>query len=134
MADPQHRVRSRPQERFAPAEEEVDLNTAAEWLWNEPSAGRHGHRQMALFRHGPMTLALYCFEAGSSLPDHVVDGPVAIQVLKGRLRVHTDTSEHDLAGGQVLRLAPGVKHDVEATERSEMLLTVCIEGPNSHRE
>lgn len=133
MTNPENRVRPRPQERFAPAEHEVDLQAAADWLWQEPHAGQHGHRQMALFRHGPATVALYCFEAGSSLPDHVVDGSVLIHVLKGQLTVHTDSTAHKLSAGHLLRLAPGVKHDVEAEQASEMLLTVCIEGPNSHR-
>lgn len=133
MTSPDNRVRPRPAERFAPAEDQVDLQAAAQRLWQEPKAGQHGHRQMALFRHGPATVALYCFEAGASLPDHVVDGSVLIQVIKGRLIVHTDNGRHELQAGHLLRLAPGVKHDVEAEETSEMLLTVCIEGPNSHR-
>jgi len=131
-ASPENSARPRPAERFAPLEDVVDLNDAAARLRNEPNAGRHGHRQMALFHHGPATVALYCFEAGSKLPDHVVDGPVMIHVLEGRLRVSTNETKHELSAGQLLRLAPGVNHDVEATEASRMLLTVCVEGPNSH--
>ena len=121
-------TRTPPRERFAPAEDEVDLAEAAAALRQEPGAGSHGHRQMALFRRGAETVALYCFEAGSKLPDHVVQGPVLIQTLKGRLRVKTDQTTHELPAGMLLRLAPGVTHDVEAVEESDMLLTVCIEG------
>ncbi|MFW6060736.1 MAG: cupin domain-containing protein [Phycisphaeraceae bacterium] len=134
MGNSEPRVRPRPAERFAPAEDQVDLNEAVAQLWTEPNAGSHGHRQMALFHHGPATVALYCFEAGASLPDHVVDGSVTIHVLKGRLSVTTENGRRDLPAGHLLRLAPGVVHDVEASEQSEMLLTVCVEGPNSHRE
>jgi quercetin dioxygenase-like cupin family protein len=126
------RARTPPRERFAPQEDEVDLQKAAEALWAEPNAGEQHHRQMALFRHGPATIAFYCFEPGSKLPDHVVEGPVFIQVLKGRLKVQTSESTHDLSAGMLLRLSPSVTHDVEAVERCEMLLTVCIEGPHSH--
>lgn len=133
MASSEPRSRPRPADRFAVAEDQVDLNQAAEQLWNEPNAGQHGHRQMALFHHGPATVALYCFEPGAALPDHSVDGPVTIQVLTGQLTVKTEQGRYELAAGHLLRLAPGVRHDVEAQQRSEMLLTVCVEGPNSHR-
>ena len=128
---PAGRLRTPPEQRFASSEEAVNLADAAEKLLAEPS-GQHGHKQMALFRHGPATLALYCFDAGGRLPDHVVDGPVIIHALSGRLRVRTDQAEHALAAGQLLRLAPGVRHDVNADEPSQMLLTVCLEGPGSH--
>ncbi|MFA9477356.1 AraC family ligand binding domain-containing protein [Phycisphaerales bacterium AB-hyl4] len=127
------RVRTPPRERFAPAEEMFDLAAVAEKLLAEPGSGRHGHRQMTLFRHGPATLALFCFEeADARFPDHVVDGVVIIQVLKGRLTVHTEQSAHEMQAGQVLRLGPNVRHDVVAAEPSQMLLTVCVEGPGSH--
>lgn len=127
------RVRTPPRERFATDEDRVDLETVAADLLAEPDSGQHGHRQMALFRHGPITLALFCFEsAGSRFPDHVVNGPVFIQVLKGRLFVHTDDVRHELVAGQLLRLSPNVRHDVVAAEPARMLLTICLEGPGSH--
>ena len=125
------RLRTPPEQRFAPPEELVDLPAAAHQLLAEPS-GQHGHKQMALFRHGQATLALYCFDAAGRLPDHVVDGPVIIHVLAGRLHVNTDHNTHTLAAGQILRLAPGVRHDVTADEPTQMLLTVCLQGPDSH--
>jgi quercetin dioxygenase-like cupin family protein len=121
-------VRQPPRERFAPSEDEVDLQKAAEALRAEPNAGQHGHKQMALFKHGPETVALYCLEPGAKLPDHEVSGPVLIQVLAGRITVHTDQSQHTLKQGMLLRLSPHVRHDVEAIDASDMLLTVCVEG------
>lgn len=78
-----------------------------------------------------MTLALYLFEAGSRLPDHVVDGVVLIQVLEGRLQVTTEQGTHDLPAGHVLRLSAGVRHDVAAAQPSRMLLTIALDGPDS---
>jgi len=121
-------VRQPPRERFANSEHEVDLQKAVEALRAEPNSGQHGHKQMALFKHRSETVALYCFEAGAALPGHEVSGPVLVQVLKGRLRVATDESSHELRAGMLLRLSPRVRHDVEAIEASDMLLTVCIEA------
>lgn len=120
--------RKPPRERFAPCEDEIHLPDAIAVLRAEPGAGQHGHRQMALFHHGQATVALYSFQAGAKLPGHVVDGPVIIHVLTGRLKVSTAADAHELPAGALLRLAPGVAHDVVAGEASDMLLTVCYEG------
>ncbi len=64
--------------------------------------------------------------------DHVVDGPVMIHALSGRAIIKTDDGEHDLSAGKLLRLAPGVKHDVTAKEPTRLLVTICLEGPGSH--
>lgn len=130
--NPSGRSRPHPAMRFSPPEDRVDLNAEIKALLEEPGSGQHGHRQKALFHHGPATLALYAFEAGSKLPNHVVDGSVIIQVLQGRLVVATENARHELSAGDLLRLAPGVVHDVEAVDQSQMLLTVCVEGPDSH--
>lgn len=127
---PSERLREHPERRFAPREAKFDLTEAVEKLRAEPS-GEHGHKQVALFKHGPETLALFLFEDGSKLPEHVVDGTVFIQVLSGRLTVRTSEAVHDLPRGSLLRLSPGVVHDVEAEGESQMLLTVCLEGPRS---
>jgi quercetin dioxygenase-like cupin family protein len=127
-----NRLRPPPILRFSSSVGEFSLDGAAEALMREPQSGQHGHRQITLFRHGPATVALYCFEAGAKLPDHVVDGPLIIHVLEGRLTVSTDCEEHDLRAGTLFRLAPCIRHDVHAQEASRMLLIICLEGPQSH--
>ena len=133
MTDESHdRPRPRPEKRFSKPQDHVDLGAAAEALLDEPQLTAQGHRQKALFRHGPATLALYCFEAGGHLPLHVVDGTVIIHVLEGSLRIRTPDAEHAISADHLLRLAPGVPHDLHADKPSRMLLTVCVEGPDSH--
>jgi quercetin dioxygenase-like cupin family protein len=128
------RVREAPQQRFAPPAQTLDLEAVTEQLRREPSqtASTQGHRQIALFRHGPMTLALYLFDRGGRLPDHVVDGPVVIQCLEGHLTVSSAEVQHDLPQGTLLRLARGVPHDVIAQRDSRMLLIIALEGSGSH--
>lgn len=128
----QDRLRVHPEIRFAPREEVIDLNVLSDRLRHEPQAGQHGHWQEALFHHSHATIALYAFEPGSFLADHVVDGPVVIHLLDGHITVTTDTDTYQLQGGMLLRLAGGIRHDVTALENSHMLLTVLVEGPSSH--
>jgi quercetin dioxygenase-like cupin family protein len=120
------RLRQSPQERFAPPVQLFDLGEAAARLRSEPSPPRDGHRQVALDRHGPLTLVLFTFEPGGLLRDHQVPGMATLVVTRGRLLVSTDEGDHELVPGEVLTIGPGVVHSVSAPEPSDMLLTVCM--------
>ena len=125
------RLREHPEQRFAPDQELFELDQTVQKLHRE-SSGQHGHKQINLFKHGPVSLALFHFDAGAKMDDHSVDGVVIIHVLKGRLIVRTEEQNHEMGPNAVLRLAPNVMHSVEAKEHADMLLTICVEGPGSH--
>lgn len=126
------RQRERPQTRFAKAQDVLDLNDEFRELMAEPESGQHGHRQKALIREGPLTAAIYALDAGSRWPDHVVDGVVLIHLLEGHVQVATGEGSLELKPGQMVRLASGVRHDLSAIDASRVLLTIALEGPDSH--
>jgi quercetin dioxygenase-like cupin family protein len=129
---PAGRLREHPQARFAAPEQFFDLNAAVEHLKAEHGMMAEGHRQIALYRHGPMTVGLFLFERGGRVPDHSAEGVVMLQPLSGAIEVKTESRTHALKPGQVLMLAPGVKHDVVAHEPSRMLMTVALEEIHPH--
>jgi len=118
------RLRPHPQERFSAPAQVLDLTRTAQELRSEPHPAVEGHRQIALFRRGPVTLVQFVFEPGGVLPEHSAEGVVTIHTLAGRLVVVADDEAHTLGPDQVLALAPGVPHTVRAETASEMLLTV----------
>jgi len=118
------RLRLHPQERFSAPAHVFDLTRTAEALRSEPHAAVEGHRQIAIFRRGPVTLVQFVFEPGGILPEHSAEGVVTIHVVAGKLVVVADDEAHQLGPGQLLALAPGVPHTVRAEVASEMLLTV----------
>jgi quercetin dioxygenase-like cupin family protein len=63
------------------------------------------------------------------MPEHRAPVWVTLHVLRGARRVRTSDTQHDLAEGQMLVLAPTVPHDVVADEEADMLLGVCAEVP-----
>lgn len=129
------RLRPPPQQRFDPPVQLFDLTEAAARLRREPQPPRDGHRQVALDRHGPMTLVLFTFETGGVLPDHQVPGMATLMAVRGHLLVSTAAGDHELRPGQVLTIGPGQVHGVSASEPSELLLTVCLtEYAGSSRE
>jgi quercetin dioxygenase-like cupin family protein len=122
------RLRKHPSERFDPVHQLIDLGAAAAELAAEAAAAPGRHRQKTLIRFGRTTVALFHFTAGSTMPEHLTKGSVTIHVLEGRMTVRTPDQSYDLGAGQMLVLAPGVKHDLHAQVESRMLLTVHLEG------
>jgi quercetin dioxygenase-like cupin family protein len=119
--------RTPPAERFADDVIAFDLVSELEKLLQEDNPGQRGHRQVALYKQGHATIALFHFDPGGSLPEHHAPGTVFIQCLTGEIRVSVSGEPKPLRRGGLLVLAPGVRHDVRATEASTMLLTVCME-------
>jgi quercetin dioxygenase-like cupin family protein len=113
-----------PRERFAGSEQVFNLRAIAAGLRSEHAPVRGGHRQMTIYHRAPVTLVLFDFEAGARLRDHQADAQVTILALTGLLEVSTPARTHRLPEGSLLVLDPGVRHDVFAPEKSQMLLTV----------
>lgn len=121
------RLREHPSSRFEGDVHSFDLNAAVQKLRSEPHPAERGHRQIALYQYGTLTKILFAFDKGSVLEEHSARGVVSIHVLNGHLTVGAEGKTHDLKGGEVLVMAPGVPHDVRAVEESEMLLSVCLQ-------
>lgn len=129
MSAAEERLRPRPANRMAGAENALDLRAELRALRAEPRRSTDGHQQIALLHRGPVRLVLYAFEPGGRIPQHQAPGWVTIHVLRGTLRVKAPDREHVLTEGQLLMLAPNVPHDVDATAESDMLLGVYPDGP-----
>ena len=129
MSEQPERLRQHPRERFEPTQHLLDLGKATANLLAEPKSGDRAQRQQTLYRHGPVTVALFVFDRGAKMPQHVAEGVVTVHVLEGRLKMSAEGQTHDMTAGRILVLAPGVRHDVFAEEPTRMLLTVCLAVP-----
>jgi quercetin dioxygenase-like cupin family protein len=101
--------------------EGTDLQAAAQ----SASSGRAGKQ---LVKEGPLRVTLVGLKPGNTLQEHHVDGPVAIQTLNGQVRVTMENDNVTLPAGHLLVLEAGLKHTLEATEPSQVLLTMAFEG------
>ncbi|MCC7351455.1 MAG: cupin domain-containing protein [Phycisphaerales bacterium] len=128
MSEPTERLREHPDNRFAAGQHLIDIHQVAQRLSAEPLQGKRMHRQETIYKHSSATIALFIFEQGANLPEHVAEGVVSVQVLQGKLRMNVQGQSNELSAGQILVLAPGVKHDASALEPSQMLLTVCLQA------
>ncbi len=118
------RLRPHPEDRLAAPVQVVDLAAAAAELRAEPHAAVAGHRQIAVVRHGPVTIIQFVFDEGGLLKQHRADGVVTIHVLEGRLKVIVEDDAREIGRDELMALAPGVLHSVVALRPTDMLLTV----------
>jgi quercetin dioxygenase-like cupin family protein len=119
------RLRPPPEERLDVPVQHVDLAETAAALRAEDHAAVSGHRQIAVFRQGPLTMLSFAFEPEGTLKEHSTQGIVTILAVRGHLRVTAGDEVFHLRGGELVGLAPHVPHSVEAMETSDMLLTIC---------
>ena len=77
-----------------------------------------------LLKADDLRLVLIAMETGARMKEHHADGTVSIHALQGTLCVHTREQTQELHAGQILTIASGIKHDVEAREDSAFLLTI----------
>lgn len=121
-------LRLGPVQPFEALQQPFDLHEATAILRQGfvAKADQAGHHQKTIYKHGPITVALFLFQRLARLPAHRARGVAIIQVLEGRLDVSAEGAVHDLRPGQLLVLAPGVEHNVVAHEVSVMLLMVHL--------
>lgn len=97
-----------------------------------PAAGEGALPDAAGCYRGPVTMAVFAFDANAELADHQANGLVTIHCLDGALSVRTPEHAYELVPNGIVVLAPGVRHSVRAANvASAMLLSVCREGAGS---
>jgi quercetin dioxygenase-like cupin family protein len=93
-------------------------------LKTEP-AWQHGDRDSITLMKAPgLSLVLIALRAGDALHEHQAAGPMALQVLSGKVRISFMGDETEVRGGELLTVDPLVPHEVRALEESVLLLTV----------
>lgn len=96
------------------------LKAASSW---QRESGRSSE---TLVKYEEFRIVLVRMKAGSYMSHHRAEGPISIQAIQGKIRVHLPEDRmHDLEVGDLLTLERGLEHDVEALEESAFLLTIA---------
>lgn len=104
-----------------------NIDSELETLKSAPSWQREsGRSSETLVKYDQFRIVLVRMKAGSYMSHHRAEGPISIQVVHGKIRVHLPEDRiEDLSPGNLLTLERSLEHDVEALEESAFLLTIA---------
>jgi quercetin dioxygenase-like cupin family protein len=111
-------------EKLAGAFLQFDLRAEIEQLSHEEGS-KEGQNAKTLVKYDDFRLVLITLEPNTRIPWHHTAGRVSIQTITGHVRVRANDRTFDLPMGSILTLDRALPHDVEALERSALLLTIA---------
>jgi quercetin dioxygenase-like cupin family protein len=107
---------------------QIDLEAAADELLERLPGNRRQSESLA--REQGVSVILIAMEEGDAIKEHSADGVVTVQALRGRISVTSLGEAADLPPRHMVLFQPGVRHSVQAVERSVLLLTVTGGEPD----
>lgn len=111
----------------------LDLVALIEELRDEASYAREGRGARTLVRTPDLRVVLVVLAAGKVINEHEAHVTATVQTLEGRIGLHLEDRDVDVARGRLLVLGAGLAHDVRAHEDSAFLLTLGWRAERSPR-
>jgi quercetin dioxygenase-like cupin family protein len=97
----------------------------------QESAWQTGSRNgITLLKTEGLRVVLVAMHAGTVIPVHKAEGPIAVEVVEGRLVFSAGSRDETLGKGQLLTLQPGIAHGLRAIDECAYLLTIASEAPH----
>lgn len=110
-----------------------NIGSELQKLKKAPSWQREsGRSSETLVKYGEFRIVLVRMKPGSYMSHHRAEGPISIQAIHGKIRVHLPEDRiEELEVGDLLTLDRCLEHDVEALEESAFLLTIAWPEPTN---
>lgn len=110
-----------------------NIGSELQKLKKAPSWQREsGRSSETLVKYGEFRIVLVRMKLGSYMSHHRAEGPISIQAIHGKIRVHLPEDRiEELEVGDLLTLDRCLEHDVEAIEESAFLLTIAWPEPTN---
>lgn len=104
-----------------------NIGSELQKLKKAPSWQREsGRSSETLVKYDEFRIVLVRMKPGSYMSHHRAEGPISIQAIQGKIRVHLPEDRiEELEVGDLLTLDRCLEHDVEALEESAFLLTIA---------
>ncbi|MCO8123846.1 cupin domain-containing protein [Stieleria sp. TO1_6] len=80
----------------------------------------------ALFKTDRIEVLRLVMPAGKTIAEHKAPGEITVQCLEGQIDFTTMGQTHALAAGDMLFLAAGEPHALQAHQDSSVLVTICL--------
>lgn len=102
---------------FSLAEEAAALERTPAWRTS-------GHSAKTLVRRADARELLVALRAGAKLSEHRTEHSILVQVLRGRVQLHTPSRIVELAEQELVLLEAGIPHDLVAIDQSWVRVTI----------
>ena len=90
----------------------------------EPAWQEFDRNAKRLVKNPELRVVLMTLKTGARLEKHVAPGASSIQGMAGHVRLNLPSESAELAAGELVAVAPAIRHDLEALETSAILLTI----------
>ncbi|HEY2721825.1 MAG TPA: hypothetical protein VGI82_08870 [Chitinophagaceae bacterium] len=104
----------------------MDIEGYIDQIKEEDAWDKNDRNGITLFKTANVTTVLTCLHKGAVIKDNVVNGLFEIQVLDGKIRVTTDAGDTEMKQGQIIVFHPELRHTIEASKKSTLLLQTII--------
>jgi quercetin dioxygenase-like cupin family protein len=101
-----------------------DLRNEVAQLHDEPIWRTHGHNARTLIKQLDFRLVLISLRAGKQVHERATDEPIALQPLRGQMRVQLASEALQVGPEQLLSIDKHVQFSVDAIEDCEFLLWI----------
>jgi quercetin dioxygenase-like cupin family protein len=82
-----------------------------------------GPTSRTLLKNGRLSATLVTLPASGQINDHQASGPITVHVLTGSMVFRVPDGEHALTAGDLLSLAPNIRHSIVSEAGVAFLLT-----------
>jgi quercetin dioxygenase-like cupin family protein len=93
-------------------------------LLERARTSRTGRTAKTLVKQGPFRITIVAMRKGAEMHKHHVDGPISVQVLRGRIELRTADAIADFGPGGLTTLEPAIEHSVTATSDAVFMITM----------
>ncbi len=105
----------------------MDLDDYVKQIKDEEAWDKNDRNGITIFKTDALTSVLTCFHKDAAIKNNTVNGIFQVHLLEGRLRITTDAGESELKEGEMIIFHPGVRHNIEAVKKSNVLLqTIAV--------
>lgn len=109
----------------------VETSTVITDVFNDLPIAKAATTSRVVVNNDVLRHVIFSFDTGQVLTEHASPRAVIVQQLTGKMNFSIAGVEHTLEAGDVIYLAPGDRHALEAIEPCYMALTLV---DVSHRE
>jgi len=102
----------------------IDLPSFIEQIKSEKAWEENDRNSIAVFKSSKMRIIVGALHKNAEMQTEHPDNILSIQVLKGRLNVHTNEKVIEVERDQILALHEHIPYKIEAIKKTTFILTI----------